>query len=117
MMLIGKPLSAREAKEFGMINKVVPKDKLEEEVNEIAKIIAQRPLDGIVMGKKEFLLAMDMMGLSAGYDLASLHHTLTSNMKFEPGEFNLLKELRDKGRKGMYAERDAHYKAAQLRKK
>lgn len=57
------------------------------------------------------------MGLSAGYDLASLHHTLMSNMKFEPGEFNLMKELRDKGRKGMYAARDEHYKAAQLRKK
>lgn len=117
MMLIGQPLSAEQAKEFGMINRVVPKDKLEEEVNQIAEIIAQRPLDGIVMGKKEFLLAMDMMGLSAGYDLSSLHHTLMSNMKFEPGEFNLMKELRDKGRKGMYAARDEHYKTAQLRKK
>lgn len=117
MMLLGQPLNAERAKEFGMINKVVPKDKLEEEVNQIAETIAQRPLDGIVMGKKEFLLAMDVMGLSAGYDLSSLHHTLMSNMKFEPGEFNLMKELRDKGRKGMYAARDEHYKAAQLRKK
>ncbi len=69
------------------------------------------------MGKKEFLLAMDIMGLSDGYDLASLHHTLMSNMEFGPGEFNLMKELRDKGRKGMYAARDEQYKAAQLRKK
>lgn len=116
MMLIGRPLSAQEAKEFGLVNRVVAKDKLEEEVNQLAEIIARRPLDGIVMGKKEFLLAMDMMGLSASYDLASLHHTCTSNMKFEPGEFNLLKELRDKGRKGMYAARDEYYKTAQLRK-
>jgi len=60
---------------------------------------------------------MDVMGLSAGYDLASSHHTLMSNMKFGTGEFNLMKELRDKGRKGMYAARDEHYKAAHLRKK
>ena len=65
--------------------------KREEEVNQIAEITAQRSLDGIVMGKKGFLLAMDIMGLSAGYDLASLHHTLMSNRKFGPGEFNFVK--------------------------
>jgi enoyl-CoA hydratase len=117
MMLIGKPLTAQEAKEFGIINRVVARDRLEGEVNQVAEIIASRPLDGIVMGKKEFGLAMDMMGVSAGYDLAAITHTLTSNMKFEPGEFNLMKELRDKGRKGMYAARDTYYKAVPLRKK
>ena len=117
MMLIGKPLTAQEAKEFGILNKVVPGDKLEEEVNQVAQIVASKPLDGLVLGKKEFDLAMDMMGVSAGYSLASFAHTLSSNLKFEPGEFNLMKELRDKGRKGMYAARDAHYKDMPLRKK
>ncbi len=31
---------------------------------------------------------------------SSVAHTLVSNMKFEPGEFNLMKELRDKGPQG-----------------
>ncbi len=109
MMLLGKPLNAEEAKEFGLVNRVVPLDKLEEEVNQVAEVIASHPLDGIVMGKKEFQLAMDMMGLSASYDLASLSHTLMSNLKFEPGEFNLMRELKDKGRKGMYSARDKRY--------
>jgi hypothetical protein len=61
------------------------------------------------MGKKEFQMAMDIMGLSAGYDLASISHTLMSNLKFEPGEFNLMRELKDKGRKGMYSSRDDRY--------
>ena len=57
------------------------------------------------------------IGNTGGDILASsLAHTLVSNMKFEPGEFNLMKELRDKGRKGMYAARDAHYKGILLRK-
>jgi enoyl-CoA hydratase len=105
MMLIGQPLTAREAKESGILTRVVSRDKLDEEVEKVAEIVAKKPLDGIVMGKKEFGLAMDVMGLSTGYDLGSFAHTLVSNMKFEPGEFNLMKELRDKGRKGMYAER------------
>jgi hypothetical protein len=50
--------------------------KLEEKVNQIAEIIAQRYLDSVVMWKKEFLLAMDVMGLSASYDLASLHNSI-----------------------------------------
>ena len=110
MMLLGKGLSAQEALEFGLVNKVVPREKLEESVNEWAEIIAQRPIDSMVMGKKEFDLAIDMMGVSAGYDLASFHHTCASNLKFEEGEFNLMKELRDRGRKGMYAARDTGLK-------
>ena len=116
MMLIGQPLTAREAKESGILTRVVSRDKLDEEVEKVAEIVAKKPLDGIVMGKKEFGLAMDVMGLSTGYDLGSFAHTLVSNMKFEPGEFNLMKELRDKGRQGMYVERDAHYKDMPLRK-
>lgn len=109
MMLLGKPLSAKEAQEFGLVNKVVPLNKLEKEVAQVAETIASRPLDGIVMGKKEFMLAMDIMGLSAGYDLASISHTLMSNLKFEPGEFNLMRELKTKGPKGMYSARDKRY--------
>lgn len=109
MMLLGDPLTASKAHEFGLVNRVVSLEKLEKEVAEIAEKIASRPLDGIVMGKKEFQMAMDIMGLSAGYDLASISHTLMSNLKFEPGEFNLMRELKDKGRKGMFLARDKRY--------
>jgi hypothetical protein len=110
MMLLGNPLNAEEAHQMGLVNKVVPQAKLEEEVTKIAKLIATRPLDGIVMGKKHFQMSMDMMGFSAGYDLASISHTLLSNLKFGENEFNLMKELKTKGRKGMYADRDKTYK-------
>jgi enoyl-CoA hydratase len=110
MMLLGEPLTASQAHEFGLVNRVVPLSKLEKEVAKVAETIAGRPLDGIVMGKKEFQLAMDIMGLSAGYDLASISHTLMSNLKFGPGEFNLMRELKDKGRTGMYSSRDKRYR-------
>jgi len=110
MMLLGNPLKADEACQMGLVNKVVPHDELDAEVTKIANLIATRPLDGIVMGKKHFLMSMDMMGFSAGYDMASLSHTLLSNLKFGENEFNLMKELKTKGRKGMYADRDKTYK-------
>lgn len=110
MMLLGNPLNAQQACDMGLVNKVVPLAKLDAEVTKIANLIATRPLDGIVMGKKHFLMSMDMMGFSAGYDMASIAHTLLSNLKFGENEFNLMKELKTKGRKGMYADRDKTYK-------
>jgi enoyl-CoA hydratase len=110
MMLLGNPLTAEQACDMGLVNKVVPMKDLDKEVTKIANLIATRPLDGIVMGKKHFLMSMDMMGFSAGYDMASLSHTLLSNLKFGENEFNLMKELKTKGRKGMYADRDKTYK-------
>ncbi len=111
MMLLGKPLTGSEAKEFGLVNAVVPRADLEKTVSEWAGIVASRPIDSMVMGKKEFSLAMDVMGVSTGYNLAIMHHVLASNLKFEAGEFNLMKELRDGGRQGMYAARDKAVKA------
>src|SRR4030042_998712 len=110
MMLLGNPLTAEQACDMGLVNRVVPMKDLDTEVTKIANLIATRPLDGIVMGKKHFLMSMDMMGFSAGYDLASISHTLLSNLKFGENEFNLMKELKTKGRKGMYADRDKTYK-------
>lgn len=117
MMLLGEPLNAKEACDMGLVNRVVPLAKLEDEVQKVAKTIATRPLDGIVMGKKHFQMSMDMMGLSAGYDMASISHTLMSNLKFGEGEFNLMKEIKTKGRKGMYSERDKKYKDQKWREK
>jgi enoyl-CoA hydratase len=117
MMLLGEPLSAKEACDLGLVNRVVPLAKLEDEVQKVAQTIATRPLDGIVMGKKHFQMSMDMMGLSAGYDMASISHTLMSNLKFGENEFNLMKELKTKGRKGMYSERDKKYKDQKWREK
>jgi enoyl-CoA hydratase len=110
MMLLGNPLTAEQACDMGLVNRVVPQAKLDAEVTKIANLIATRPLDGIVMGKKHFLMSMDMMGFSAGYDMASIAHTLMSNLKFGENEFNLMKELKTKGRKGMYSDRDKTYK-------
>lgn len=116
MMLLGRPLTAKQALDFGLINEVVPKDKLEEEATIWAETVAQLALDGIVVGKASFNLALDMLGVSAAYTSAWVTHAWMSNLKFEPGEFNLLKELKDKGKQGTYTERDARDKTRRLRR-
>ena len=110
MMLTGRVIEAQEAYETGLINRLVPLDKLEAEVREAAVSIAQLPLDGIVLGKVQFETALDAMGMHQGYVTMAALHTLQTNLRFEPGEFNLVKELRDKGSSGAFRASDAYYK-------
>ena len=54
MVLTGTPLNAQEALDCGLINRMVPLDKLEEEMDKVAQTIAQQPFDAIVIGKANF---------------------------------------------------------------
>lgn len=109
MMLTGKPMTAREALDAGMINKVVPMEKLEEESWKMAEAMAQLPMDGIVLGKVQFEAALEAMGLGSAYTAAYLLHTLQTNIRYEPGEFNLFRERRNKGIKGAIVSRESYY--------
>ncbi len=109
MVLTGRPFLAEEALQCGMVNSVVPNDKLEEEVNKLAKAAAALPFDGIVMGKTFLQGVMDAAGLSVGEYIGYMGHAMQTAIHYEPGEFNLLKERRDKGVKGATVVRDGFY--------
>ena len=59
ILLTGARLTAREAEQVGIVNKVVPRDKLDEEVGKIAKTLASMSLEPLMMGKKYITRAMD----------------------------------------------------------
>jgi len=107
LMLTGRPFNAEEAERIGFINKAVPLSKLEEEVQRYAQAIALLSLDGIVIGKFVTRLALDRLGY--GGVGATIAHTLGTNVKWDPGDFNMLKEIRDKGMRGAIKEREARY--------
>ena len=102
MMLTGIPIDAQEALRVGLVNKVVPLDKLEEETMEMAEVITHCPFDGIVMGKAHFETALEHLSTSASDYIA---HSMQTNIRYEPGEYNLFKERRDRGRTAAIRER------------
>jgi enoyl-CoA hydratase len=110
MMLTGKPLTADEALQYGLVNKVVPLDDLEQTVNTYAEAIAQMPMDGIVMGKAALEEAHDQMGVGLGSVSGAMMHAWSTNLRFERGEFNLLKTRRDEGVKAAIRKRDEKYR-------
>jgi enoyl-CoA hydratase len=106
LMFTGKSLSAQEALAYGLVNKVVPSDKLDDAVNETVETIVKQPFDGLVMGKANFQMALDFAGaghcMTAGY----MAHTWQTNIRYEPDEFNLVGARGKKGLKAALEERE-----------
>jgi len=65
MLLTGRFVSAKEAEKIGLINKVVPSDKLMEETKKWAEEIAQYSKYTLELGKKAFYRQIDMDEKSA----------------------------------------------------
>ena len=109
MVLLGEAMDGKEAERIGWATKSVPPDKLEEEVNQVAKQIALLPADGIAIGKAANHLMLDTLGITQGWVQSYLTHTLFTNLRFESGEFSFIKERRDMGARTSFHKRDERY--------
>jgi enoyl-CoA hydratase/carnithine racemase len=69
MLLTGRPISATEAERYGLINKVVPADRLAEETLSLAKHIAQASPLTLALGKKSYYTQIETEEARA-YDYA-----------------------------------------------
>ena len=77
MLLTGEPISAKYAKEIGLINDFFPKSKLNNEVLKIAKKIASKSNLTIKIGKQTFYKQLEMR-LRKAYSYTS--RMMTKNM-------------------------------------
>lgn len=69
-------LSAAEAEKLGMVNHVVPNEKLSEFTLELAKRIAQKPLFALKLAKEAVNAAQDAQGRSSAMQTAFALHQL-----------------------------------------
>jgi enoyl-CoA hydratase/carnithine racemase len=77
MLLTGEFIDALEAQRRGLINRVVPADALDAEVQRLAGSIVAKSQAAITMGKQLFYRQLEM-GLDAAYQLAG--ETMACNM-------------------------------------
>lgn len=74
-LFTGDRFSAQQAKQWGMVNRVVPRTELEEETLALAERIADMPSFGLALTKKAVNQCEDLMGMRAGMDsVFGLHH-------------------------------------------
>jgi enoyl-CoA hydratase/carnithine racemase len=83
MLLTGDFIDAETAMSHGLVNKVVPRDRLDEAVADLAGKIAGKSSAAIALGKQLFYRQLEA-GMEAAYELAS--ETMTRNMLTEDAE-------------------------------
>lgn len=109
MVLTGRAWDGVEAERIGWATKSVPPENLEEETNNMAKDICLLPRDGIAIGKAANHQLMDIMGMTQGYQFAYSTHTMFTNLRFEPGEFNFIGKRKSEGTRTGIHKRDERY--------
>ncbi len=72
----GDPFAAKEALELGLINRVVPLDKLEEETMMLARRVAATPPIAVQLTKRSINRTQDMKGQSDSWDYHFVMHQL-----------------------------------------
>jgi enoyl-CoA hydratase len=75
-LFLGERMPAERAYMMGMVNRVVPRDRLEAETLAIATRIAQQPRMGLALTKQVLNRIEELQGLRAGIDLAFGYHHL-----------------------------------------
>lgn len=77
MLLTGETIDAATAREFGLVNRVVPREYLTQVVNKYARIIASKSALTLKIGKEAFYTQAEME-LADAYEYAS--RTMVENM-------------------------------------
>ena len=111
LCLTGKMISAQQALEWDLINRVVPNDKLEDEVRELAEALCLYPRDGIAIGKVGREILYETMGITRGVMDHYFLHTLQTYRVYEKDELNFFKQRRDLGVKEAAHEKHNLFKA------
>jgi enoyl-CoA hydratase/carnithine racemase len=70
MLLTGETIDASTAKDFGLVNRIVPKQYLQQVVNKYAAVIASKSPQALRIGKKAFYQQAEM-SITEAYDFAT----------------------------------------------
>jgi enoyl-CoA hydratase len=88
MILTGEPISAKEAHAAGLVNRVVPNDKVLDEAMALAKVIAERPATAVRLARQ---------ALRYGFE-----RTVLEGMEIERRNYRLVYDTEDQ-KEGMQA--------------
>jgi enoyl-CoA hydratase len=113
--LPGKLISGKEAERIGLVTRSIPPDRLEKVVETRAQEIALLPRDGIAIGKAMRQLEYGELGILSAFNAGYVGHTLFTNIRWEPDEFNFVRERNKVGVKKAFGTRDALWGGGGLR--
>ena len=109
LMLTGRDFGAAEAERLGLINRVVPAGKLEDEVQALTEAISLLPRDGLAIGKAYTNVTYYLLRMVSPFMQYSAVHPLIVGMKWADDEVSFPKERRDFGTRDAAKKRAERY--------
>lgn len=103
LLFTGRAITAKVAYDLGMVNRVVPRDRLADETLELAREIAAQPMMGLKTAKESVNQMQNEQGLYAALrsamgmqQLAHAHNYVVHKMAVDPAGGALVRELAKK---------------------
>jgi enoyl-CoA hydratase len=97
LMYCGTAWTATEAQRHGLVDRAVAAADLAAEIEVLAGMCASIMRDGIVTEKYAVFASLEKMGVGLAFAAATVVAGSLSNIHFQPGETNVLREVREHG--------------------
>jgi enoyl-CoA hydratase len=98
LLFLGKAWSADEARRFGLVDWVCSTEELAAKSADLQGMCASIMRDGIVSEKYAVFASLAKMGVDLSFAATTVVAASLSNIHFQPGEPNFLREVREHGR-------------------
>lgn len=109
LMLTGRMATAEEFEPMKLFTRFVDEADVAAETEALAAQVAKMPADGITIAKEAYRLVEASSALGLEETTAYLFHSYGTNLRFEPDEFNFVKERAKGGTSAAFKKRDEHY--------
>jgi enoyl-CoA hydratase/carnithine racemase len=109
LLLTGDTMAAADVAHLGVFTEVVAPDAVTARAAWFAEKASRMPADGIVMAKEAFRLVEQLSAYQGEEVLSSMIHAYGTNLQFDEGDFNFVKERAEHGTKKAFELRDAHF--------
>lgn len=109
LLLTGEILRVADIPRPDVFTEIVEPARVAERAEELAALIARMPADGLVIAKEAFRLVEQTHAYQGEESASVLFHAFATNLRFEPDEFNFVRERSRSGATSAFKTRDDHF--------
>ena len=109
IVMTGRRFSSAEAAQMGLVNRVVPRDRLDAEVADLARALGSLPRDGIAVNRAARQLALASTGHLDAFTFHTAVHPLAEHLHREADEFDFMRAIEKDGMKAALEERNRRF--------
>lgn len=109
LLLTGEQLEAGDPALAGVFTEIVEPERVAERAEAYAALVAKMPADGIGIAKEAWRLVESTQAYQGEESASVLFHAFATNLRFEPDEFNFVRERSRHETTSALKARDAHF--------